>query len=105
MQHSNKLLSAFEPDQLKAGSIHLKPLPALFIRPSRDLGKIEMDQFARFPFPLRHLLRGLGITDYRAWDLLSYLAFEKDYANALLDLGYQDGLAQKVEIRSFLNGD
>ena len=105
LQHTNKLLSAFQPDQLKAGSIHLKPLPALFIRPSRDLGKIDMNQFARFPYPLRHLLKGLGITDYRAWDLLSYLAFEKDYANALLDLGYQDGLAQKVEILAFLNGE
>lgn len=105
LKHTNKLLSAFKPEQLKAGSIHLKPVPALFIRPSRDLGKIDMDQFARFPYPLRHLLKGLGITDFRAWDLLSYLAFEKDYANALLDLGYQDGMAQKDEILAFLHGE
>lgn len=101
LNQTNKLLSAFSSDQLKSGEFHLRPLPALFIRPSQDLGKIDRDQFARFPYPLRHLLKGLGITDFRAWDLLSYLAFERDYVGALLELGYNDGLAAKDDIIEF----
>ncbi len=101
LEQTNKLLSAFTPEQIKTGKFRLRPIPALFIRPSKDLGKIDADQFARFPYPLRHLFKGFGITDSRAWDLLSYLAFEKAYAQALLDLGYKDGLAAKNDILRF----
>ncbi len=100
LNQTNQLLSAFSPGQLKE-DFQLRQVPALFIRPSKDLGKIDMDQFSRFPLLLRHGLKGLGITDFRAWDLLSYLAFEQDYAEALLELGYQDGMAAEEEIREF----
>ncbi|MBC7660896.1 MAG: patatin-like phospholipase family protein [Chitinophagaceae bacterium] len=103
LKQTNKLLSAFSSEQLRSDEIHLIPLPALFIRPSKDLGKIDMDQFARFPYPLRHLLKGLGINDFRAWDLLSYLAFEKEYALALLELGYKDAINSKNQIVGFFN--
>ena len=83
------------PDQLR-------PLAALALRPSQDLGRLAADQYDSFPRTLRYLLRGIGATGASGWDLLSYLAFEPGYVDSLLDLGYRDTLARKAEIAAFL---
>lgn len=83
------------PDQLR-------PLPALALRPSQDLGRLASDQYDQFPAMLRYLLRGLGATGDRGWDLLSYLAFEPVYTLRLLELGYRDTLARRDEVNAFL---
>ncbi|RYZ89438.1 MAG: patatin-like phospholipase family protein [Proteobacteria bacterium] len=101
MTQTNKLLSFLSPEEIKTGGFDLRQVPALFITPSKDLGKIDVDQFEKFPFALRRLLKSLGFTNSTAWDLLSYLAFEEDYAKALLDLGYADALAQEDGILKF----
>ncbi len=84
------------PDQLR-------PLPALALRPSQDLGRLASDQYDQFPAMLRYLLRGLGATGDRGWDLLSYLAFEPVYTLRLLELGYRDTLARRDEVSAFLS--
>ena len=62
--------------QLIAHPDHLRPVPVLAIKPSKDLGILASEQFHAFPRALRHLLRGVGASDRAGWDLLSYLAFE-----------------------------
>ena len=80
----------------------LRPLAALALRPSQDLGRLAGDQYASFPRTLRYLLRGIGATGASGWDLISYLAFEPGYVDRLLELGYRDTLAREAEVAAFL---
>ena len=80
----------------------LRPIPALALRPSQDLGRLAGDQYANFPRMLRYLLKGIGATGASGWDLLSYLAFEPGYIDRLLELGHRDTMARKAEILAFL---
>ena len=38
-------------------------------------------------------------------NLASYLLFEPGFCNALIDLGYEDTMARKDDVRSFLVAD
>ncbi len=79
----------------------LRDIPLLAIRPSQDLGTLASEQFERFPAMLRYLLKGIGASSAKGWDLLSYLAFDKAYTQRLIELGYGDALAQHDEIKQF----
>jgi NTE family protein len=81
----------------------LRPLAALALRPSQDLGRLAADRYDDLPRTLRYLLRGIGATGASGWDLLSYLAFEPGYVDRLLELGYRDTLARRAEIAAFLS--
>jgi NTE family protein len=76
-------------------------LPLLSIMPSKDLGQLESNDFSNFPFTVRHLLKGFGISQKKSWDLISYLAFHPQYARELLKLGRADALSRRREIRAF----
>ena len=103
VQRINQTLAAF-PKNEKGESQHpegLRPLKLLVIHPSQDLGLIALDHFQSFPKILRYLLSGLGASDEKGWDLLSYLAFDGAYTGKLLELGYQDAMNRKAEILDF----
>jgi NTE family protein len=102
IQRVNRTLSLMTPDQLAKEPDGLRQVPILAIRPSRDLGTLASEQFDRFPLMLRHMLKGLGASGKKGWDLLSYLAFDRIYVQMLLDLGRRDALAQREQIAAFL---
>jgi NTE family protein len=89
------------PREKRAG-VDLRPVPALLLRPSQDLGKLAADEYHRFPAMLRYLLKGIGATGHAGEDLLSYLAFEPVYVKRVMDLGYADTLARRAEVEEFL---
>lgn len=100
MQRINKTIVALRA----AGREHpdgLRETPLLVIQPSQDLGTLASEQFERFSGMLRYLLKGIGASTEKGWDLLSYLAFDEAYTRRLLDLGHQDALAQEDDIREF----
>lgn len=80
----------------------LRAIPVLALQPSQDLGRMAIDQYDEFPRVVRYLLRGIGATGERGWDLLSYLAFEPGYVRRLLELGYSDAMARRDELTAFL---
>jgi NTE family protein len=82
-----------------------RPIPALVLRPSQDLGRLAAGEYERFPAMLRYLLRGIGASGHSGEDLLSYLAFESNYVRRLMDLGYADTTARREEIEEFLLGE
>jgi NTE family protein len=101
LQRINRTLSLI-PGQLRATHPDsLRAVPALVLRPSRDLGRLAADQYEKFPAMLRHLLRGIGATSDSGWDLLSYVAFQPEYIGKLIDLGFADTLAHRLEIETF----
>jgi NTE family protein len=99
----NRTVQGLSQAQKEAHPDHLREIPILAIKPSRDLGTLASEQFDRFPKTLRHLLRGLGASDEKGWDLLSYLAFEGAYTKRLLQLGFEDALNQKEKILAILD--
>ena len=84
---------------------HLRPVRILLLQPSQDLAALAADQVIRFPRGLRFLLKGLGVSQRGGADLLSYLAFEHEYIERLVTLGYEDTRARSDEVREFVRGD
>ena len=80
----------------------LRDIPTEVILPSQDLGNQAADLLSSFPFAMRHMLKGLGASRGTGWDLLSYLAFDKQYTSSLLEIGYKDGLDNRSRIIEFL---
>jgi NTE family protein len=101
LQRINRTLGLI-PDATRAENPDfLRRIPALSLRPSKDLGRLAADEYRKFPGMLRHLLRGIGATGDSGWDLLSYLAFQPGYIRKLIELGYEDTLARRAEIEAF----
>jgi NTE family protein len=103
LQRINRTLSLLPETLLRTHPDLLRPIPALSLRPSRDLGHLAGDEYKRFPTMLRHLLRGVGATGESGWDLMSYLAFQPGYISRLMELGYEDTRARRDEIDAFLS--
>ena len=57
------------------------------IRPSVDLGALAADQFKRMPAMLRYLMKGIGASEGRGVEFLSYLAFDPSYTRPLIEIG------------------
>lgn len=72
-----------------------------FISPSMDFGDLAFEHSASLPFVIRYLLKGLGrLEDSK--EILSYLLFDPGFCQALLDVGYKDGLAAEKKLLRFL---
>jgi NTE family protein len=95
----NKTLALVPREKLDKAE--LRPIPALVLRPSQDLGKLAADEYERFPRMLRYLLKGIGASGHAGEDLLAYLAFEPTYVRRVMDLGYDDTIARRDEIADF----
>lgn len=83
----------------------LKPVDVLVISPSQPLDLIAARHRHELPRVLRLFLRGPGATKASGAGVLSYLLFEPGYCNELIELGYQDAMAQKVRLVEFLSLD
>lgn len=77
-------------------------IPLLALKPSRDLGIMTEKMSKELPKILRYLFRGIGVTGKSGLDLLSYLAFDSNYTQQLVELGYLDTMNRKEEILRFI---
>ncbi len=105
MEQTNETLALVPPEKLTSRELGVRPIPALLLRPSEDLGRLAADEYERFPAMLRYLLKGIGASGQAGEDLLSYLAFEPIYVKRVMDLGYADAMARRDEIEEFLFGE
>lgn len=101
LERVNRTVAFIPPDQRGTSEQPLRPVECLVLRPTKDLGALAADQYARFPRVLRYLLKGIGATGETGSDLLSYLAFEPEYVNRLMDLGYADTMRRRTELEAF----
>jgi NTE family protein len=99
----NHSLSVLTEKELALEPQPLRNIPVLALRPSKNLTANVGCELSQFPVAMRFLLRGLGVTDEKGIDLLSYLAFEPRYMKSLLKLGFDDTIAKKDEILAFFN--
>jgi NTE family protein len=95
-------MSSLVPSGLHPRGLGLKPVEVLVISPSQPLDQIAARHRHELPKAMRFFLRGPGATRASGAGVLSYLLFEPGYCNELIELGYQDAMAQKVALCRFL---
>lgn len=102
MQRINQTLSAFTAAQREAAGMVLRPIETLVISPSQRLDAIAGRHRGDLPRALRLVLRGVGAMRREGSTLLSYLLFEPGFTRALMELGYQDAMAKRDQVATFL---
>ena len=81
---------------------HLRPVETLIISPSKSLEKIAGRNVRNLPRSLRMFLRSTGATAKGGGAAAaSYLLFNHEYCNELMDLGYQDAMWERDKIIRF----
>jgi len=104
LERVNQTLALIDEQRHKHHPDGLRPIPLLVIRPSVDLGALARDQLGRMPAMLRYLTKGIGASEGRGAEFLSYLAFDPSYTRPLIEIGRTDALSQKDEIEEFFFG-
>ncbi len=89
-------------DSKKKMASGLKEIPALCISPSQDIGEIARAHAHRLPRLLRMTISAFGSLD-DASEILSYLLFEPHFCRELIDMGYQDAMDSKSQIKKFFS--
>lgn len=79
----------------------LREVPILSLAPQNELARAPACELARMPTTFSYLLRGIGVSESKGSDLLSYLAFEPKYLSALIQIGHEDTMNRKDEILKF----
>ncbi|MGE8497774.1 MAG: patatin-like phospholipase family protein [Pseudomonas sp.] len=95
-------MSRLVPPEQRPRGLGLNPVEVLVVSPSQPLDIIAARHRHELPAALRMFLRGPGATKASGAGVLSYLLFEPGYCNELIELGYQDAMAQKAALSSFL---
>jgi NTE family protein len=102
LRRVNQTLREVSPEAREALKHNFRMVPVESQQPSRDLASIASGHIERYPFVLKHLLRGLGAGRKRGRDVLSYLAFDYNYGGKLLRLGYRDAMERRDALHNFL---
>src|SRR6202043_892381 len=96
----NQITGALSPQERRA--LGLRVIETLVISPSERLDGVAAQYLAALPAPVRALLEVLGAHRGGGSSLASYLLFEAPYTRALIDLGFDDTMARRQEVMSFL---
>lgn len=104
LERINRTISYMSEEERREDPDHLRRIPMLCLRPTKELGEAPTScELSRLPSALRFLLKGIGLTQYKGLDLLSYLSFEPKYLKMLLESGYEDTVIKKDQILEFFD--
>ena len=102
LQRFNRTLKGMDARAREALEQNWRVVEAESLQPSRDLGLGATAQSERYPWLLRHLLRGLGVGRRGGGDVSSYIAFDYRYTSKLLRVGYNDVMERRDQLRQFM---
>lgn len=103
VQRINQTLSLVPQSARRHSS--LQPIDLLVIAPSRRLDEVAARHLSALPRPVLLMLGALGVSkgsrEVRNAALASYLLFEAEYTQELMELGYQDTWQRRDEVGKF----
>jgi len=79
-----------------------RPVETLYLRPSMSMAVMAQDHYKSMPSLLRMLLNALGAKSHSG-DLLSFLLFEKEFTQQLIETGYTDTMHDYKSVISFFS--
>ena len=104
-QRVSQTLRSLPPEL--AAALPYRAVDVLALQPSLSLDELARKHIRSLPAPTRNTLTGLGVLDIRrgaagsAAALASYLLFEPDFVNALIELGEADAWRRRDELMAF----
>jgi len=98
LQSLNPLIEKLPPEDRNG----MRPVDIRVIRPSVNLGKLSASYEPQLPEGFRLLTRSLGTKQTTSPDFLSYLMFQPDYLERLIQIGEADAEARLPELQSLL---
>lgn len=102
MELINKLVKLIPEEQKSAAGFHLRAVENMVISPSSPLDVIAGRNVRYLPDSLRFFLRAIGATAKGGGaTAASYLLFSTEFITDLMELGYQDGLAEAEAMKAF----
>ena len=102
MSQINKIVKQMGP--MEINGVTMRAVEMLVIMPSKDLSEIARRHINCLPRSLRVLLRSMGALNSSGSELMSYIMFQSAYTRELIELGYQDAMAQSNKLLDFLKG-
>ena len=105
LRRINTLVSQMNSKQLTAaGMSDMRVIDTLTISPSRSLDELARDHIHELPRTMRWFLERTGsIKHSSSGGALSYVLFEQGYCQQLMQLGYDDAMAQADDVRRFFD--
>jgi NTE family protein len=104
MTRINQLIDSVPPEHRVGPLARMRPIDTMVVVPSCDLREVADEHRRAMPLPVRALLRGIRGEGRNENRLLSFLLFEREYTQTLIDLGYADAMRVKDELRDFVSG-
>ncbi|HET7775942.1 MAG TPA: patatin-like phospholipase family protein, partial [Azospira sp.] len=97
----NRTLAVIPEERRQA--LALRPIQTLVLSPSQRLDHLAARHARSLPWAVKVLLSDIGALRRNGGALTSYLLFQADYTQALMELGHRDTLARSQEVRAFLD--
>tara|TARA_R110000764_G_scaffold34761_7_gene77615 strand:- start:5695 stop:6906 length:1212 start_codon:yes stop_codon:yes gene_type:complete len=95
-------LAGYLPSGSRYSGKGVRQVEVQIISPSEPLNLIAARHRKSMPRSLRAFLRGSGVTRASGGSVLSYLLFEAEYCQELMELGRRDALAKAEALQRFL---
>ena len=102
LQRINRTISLIPEGTAAAAGLPLRKVDVLVASPSQPIERLVPRYVRELPRTIRFLLRGIGAMNRNGSNLASYLLFERGFCRALIELGYEDTLKRREEMRDFL---
>ena len=98
----NQIIENSENNSVQTSKKKMKHLDYCVISPSKDIKKIAKEHYKDVPYSIKLLMKGLGLKNRKESELLSFLLFESSFTSSLIELGFEDGMKKKSEIKAIL---
>ena len=102
LQRINRTISLIPREKVLEAGLPLRKVDVLVASPSQPIERLVPRHVHELPRTVRFLLRGIGAMNRTGSNLASYLLFERGFCRALIELGYEDTMKRREEMRSFL---
>lgn len=94
LERINHLIEKIPPEKREG----FRPIEALVLRPSENLGALAAEYEVKLPRAFRFLTRGLGTRETKSPDFLAMLMFAPEYLRRLIEVGERDAEARMEDL-------